>query len=59
MFLVFEAKGLYNGGNKEEGLKKMQTALKKADKDIYFLGVIKNAYEELGLKDEAAKINVE
>ncbi|OPZ90153.1 MAG: Foldase protein PrsA 3 precursor [Firmicutes bacterium ADurb.Bin419] len=58
LYYIFEAKGEYKSGNKDEGLKKMQAAQKMAKNDVYFLGVIKNTYEELGLKDEAAKINV-
>lgn len=59
LYYVFEAKGIYMSGNKEEGLKRMVSAQKmaKGHKDgNYFLGVIKNTYEELGLKDEASKI---
>ncbi len=58
LYYVFEAKGIYSGGDKEEGLQKMKSAQKMAKDDVYFLGVIKKTYEELGLEEEASRINV-
>lgn len=59
LYYLFEAKGIYNGVDKEEGLKKMKAAEKmarKAKDNVYFLGVVKKTYEELGLTEEASKI---
>lgn len=59
LYYVYEAKGIYKSGNTEEGLKKMKEAESKANaKDsVYILGVISNTYNELGLADEAARLN--
>lgn len=59
LYYVYEAKGIYKSGNTEEGLKKMKEAESKAKaKDsVYYLSVISNTYNELGLTDEAARLN--
>lgn len=59
LYYIHEAKGFYNSGNQEEGLKKMAEAKSKAKDSVYFLGVIKNTYEELGLSTEAEKIKLQ
>lgn len=59
LYYIHEAKGVYKSGNQEEGLKKMQAATSKAKDSVYNLGVIRNTYEELGLSEEAEKINLQ
>lgn len=59
LYYIHEAKGVYKSGNQEEGLKKMKDATSKAKDSVYYLGVIRNTYEELGLSDEAEKINLQ
>lgn len=59
LFYIHEAKGIYKSGNQEEGLKKMKAATSKAKDSVYYLGMIRNTYEELGLTDEAEKINLQ
>ncbi len=59
LYYIHEAKGLYKSGNQEEGLKKMKDAISKAKDSVYYLGVIRNTYEELGLSEEAEKINLQ
>lgn len=58
IYYVHEAKGIYKNGDQQEGLKKMKAATSKAKGDVFYLGVIRNIYEELGLTDEAQKIKL-
>jgi len=58
LYYIHEAKGIYKNGNQEEGLKKMKAAKSKAKDNVYYLGIIRSIYEELGLTEEAEKINL-
>lgn len=55
LYYIHEAKGIYKNGDQKEGLKKMKAAKSKAKDDVFYLGIIRNIYEELGLSDEAEK----
>ena len=58
LYYIYEAKGIYKSGDQKEGLKKMKKAQEKAKDSVYYLGVIRDIYEELGLKEEAEKIKL-
>jgi len=60
LYYIYEAKGIYKSGDEKEGLKKMKKAESKAiEKDnAYYIGVIRNTYNELGLEDEAARLDL-
>lgn len=59
LYYIYEAKGIYKGGNEKDGLKKMKAAYDKSEDNVYYLSVLKSTYEELGLTEEAEKINLE
>jgi len=58
IYYIHEAKGIYKNGNQKEGLKKLKKVQSKAKDNVFYLGVIQNIYEELGLKEEAEKVKL-